>query len=140
MSYNYAGVLLGVLINQEQDNLLHGTKGTNGLLEKYGQSLHEDERYERFGVPSYAQHAGPDYLGFFLFTGGEKLIQHYRLQGMVKLDEFKVERLPDSAMEGLHLAGLLDEAVMQWLAFVEFCSKQGVEFPLPKLFLVVDRE
>lgn len=141
MSYKYAGVLLGVLINEEEeDKLLHGSKGTDGLLHKYAQSLHQEEQYERFGVPAYAQHAGPDYLGFFLFTGGEKMVEHYVAAGLAHADEFKVMELPPFNMADLHLTGLLANATEQWMSFTDFCRKCGVSFPLPKLLLVIDRE
>lgn len=140
MSHTYAGVLLGVLLTEEQDKLLHGGKGTDGLLNKYGQSLQQDEREGRYVIPAYAQHAGPDYLGFYLFTGGEKLVEHYVMAGMAFVGEPVVKRLPDSSMDGLHFAGLLVDALAQWLSFTEFCRKHGVEFTIPKLYLIIDRE
>ncbi len=145
MSHKYAGVLLGVLINEEQDKLLHGGKGTNGLLEKYGQSLHEEERYERFGVPTYAQHAGPDYIGFFMFSGGQALVDHYVEKKLLPGDTFQVVELPDKDevmdwRRGLHFAGLMKDTLEQWHPFAEFCAHHGLELPTPKLYVVVDRE
>lgn len=144
MSHKYAGVLLGVLINEEQWRTLHGAK-QEGLIDKYAKSLHEEERYLKFGVPSTSQSTDTDYIGFFMFTAGQALVDHYVEKKLLPGDTFQVVELPDKDevmdwRRGLHFAGLLKDTLEQWHHFAEFCAHHGLELPTPRLYVVVDKE
>lgn len=146
MSYKYGGVLLGVLINKEQDERLFGNHhGAVGLLESY--STHLLEKYGEEGPksPSFAQKATQDYIGFFVLVAGPELVMHYVERGLLTDDKPQAVELPDKDevmdwRRGLHFVGLMKDALTHWHHFAEFCAQNGLELSSPKLYLVVDEE
>jgi hypothetical protein len=132
----FAGVAIGVVLNEEQDARLFGRRKQSGVLEKYEEFLRSRGQLDL--MPSYGTATAPDFVGFFLFSAGRALVDHYIERGLIIDGAPRVVVLPDSAMSDTHLAGLQLDAYQRWIPFEEFCAGAGLHLGVARILLVVD--
>lgn len=145
MGKRYAGIALGALLGEEHHDLMFGPEekyGQAGLLHDYNQHLRKERPDEKGPVTSLT--ASPDFVGYFILSGGAEMLAHYKEMGFTD-GELGVTVLdpasPEArAFEGLHLGGLCREAMERWKDFGSFCARNGGPAFKSKLLFVVDED
>lgn len=129
-------VVLGVEVQEEHSRPLWGALG-QGLLDRYADHLYRDN--SSLTGPIGSNRAEPDVIGFSIVSGGETMLERYKAAGYTN-GELGARPIAFNDMKGVHLEAALADATANWEAFAAFCKKAELEFPAPRLFLIVDEE
>lgn len=151
MGTRFAGVLLGVVIAEEQHERFFATAGgaripgPSGLVERYREELRRSGKWEYVDTPQSNELEEPCVLGYFIVVGGPPQVKSYKDMGLHN-GEPGVQKLNRDSpaalalMSGVHTRGLFEEAQEKWKGFREFCEGAGVALEEAALYIVVDEE